>query len=363
MIEYEDLKRSNSKFESKFKQAFDRVIAKGRYILGEEVELFEKEFAEYCGSKYCIGLASGLDALYLSLIALDLPKDSEVLVPSNTYIATILSIVNAGFKPVLTEPKIDTYNINPELIEKNISPATKAIMVVHLYGKPCEMDKISAIAKQYNLFLIEDCAQAHGAKYAKKKVGTWGMFGAFSFYPTKNLGALGDAGAIVTDDKEMAVKIKAMRNYGSHQKYYNQYAGINSRLDELQAAFLRIKLAHLAAINEHKAQLASLYSQLISNPKVVLPVTQKNAEEVFHIYNIRCATRDDLKEFLLKRAIKTEIHYPVAPNLQPAYREMFAHSTFPISEEIHKTTLSLPISYSHTREDIIYISKAINSYY
>ncbi|MEJ7828480.1 MAG: DegT/DnrJ/EryC1/StrS family aminotransferase [Segetibacter sp.] len=362
MIEYEDLKKSNSKFESKFKQAFDRVIDKGRYILGEEVELFEKEFAEYCGSKYCIGVASGLDALYLSLIALDLPKDSEVLVPSNTYIATILSIVNAGFKPVLIEPKIDTYNINPKLIERNISAATKAIMVVHLYGKPCEMDKISALAEQYNLFLIEDCAQAHGAKYAGKKVGTWGIFGAFSFYPTKNLGALGDGGAIVTDDKEMAAKIKALRNYGSHQKYYNQYAGINSRLDELQAAFLRIKLKYLAAINKHKAQLASLYSQLISNPKVVLPVTQKNTEEVFHIYNIRCATRDDLKEFLLKKGVKTEIHYPIAPNLQPAYREMFAHSTFPISEEIHKTTLSLPISFSHTKEDIMYISEAINSY-
>lgn len=362
MIEYEDLKRSNSKFESEFKQAFDRFINKGRYILGDEVELFEKEFAKYCGSKYCIGVASGLDALYLSLIALDLPKNSEVLVPSNTYIATILSIVNAGFKPVLVEPKIDTYNINPDLIEKSISRATKAIMVVHLYGKPCEMDKISALAEKYNLILIEDCAQAHGAKYANKKVGTWGMFGAFSFYPTKNLGALGDAGAIVTNDGEMAAKIRALRNYGSHQKYYNQYAGINSRLDELQAAFLRIKLTHLAAINEHKAQLASLYSQLISNAKIVLPVTQENAEEVFHIYNIRCATRDHLKEFLLARGIKTEIHYPVAPNLQPAYRQMFAHSTFPISEEIHKTTLSLPISYSHTENDVIYISETINSY-
>ncbi len=362
MIEYEDLKRSNSSFESEFKQAFNSFINKGRYILGKEVELFEKEFAAYCGSKYCIGVASGLDALYLSLITLDLPKDSEVIVPSNTYIATILSIVNAGLKPVLAEPRIDTYNINPGLIEKNISNATRAIMVVHLYGKPCEMDSISAIAKQYNLTLIEDCAQAHGAKFANKKVGTWGRFGAFSFYPTKNFGALGDAGAIVTDDEEMAIKIKALRNYGSPLKYYNQYIGINSRLDELQAAFLRIKLPHLDAINQHKVQLASLYSKLISNTKIVLPVTQKNAEEVFHIYNIRCATRDDLKAFLLKKGINTEIHYPVAPHLQPAYSRMFANSTFPISEEIHKTTLSLPISYSHTVEDITYISKAINSY-
>lgn len=362
MIEYEDLKKSNSTFENELKQAFNSFITKGRYILGKEVELFEKEFAEYCGSKYCIGVASGLDALYLSLIALNLPKDSEVLVPSNTYIATILSIVNAGFKPVLVEPKIDTYNIDPELIKKNISPATKAIVVVHLYGKPCEMDRISALAKQYNLTLIEDCAQAHGAKYANKKVGTWGTFGAFSFYPTKNLGALGDAGAIVTNDEEMAAKIKALRNYGSHQKYYNQYIGINSRLDELQAAFLRIKLTHLDAINKHKVQLAALYSKLISNPKVVLPVTQKNAEEVFHIYNIRCATRDYLKVYLLKNGIKTEIHYPVAPHLQAAYKYLFAGKTFPISEEIHNTTLSLPISHAHTSEDVTYISNTINSY-
>jgi len=362
MIEYEDLKRSNKEFEGQFKQVFDRFINNGRYILGKEVDMFEKEFAAYCGSKYCIGVASGLDALYLSLIALELPKDSEVLVPSNTYIATILSIVNAGLKPVLVEPRIDTCNINPGLIEKNICKATRAILVVHLYGKPCEMDLILAIAKQYNLTLIEDCAQAHGAKYANKKVGTWGMFGAFSFYPTKNLGALGDAGAIVTDDEKMAVKIKALRNYGSHQKYYNQYVGINSRLDELQAAFLRIKLTHLDAINKHKVQLALLYSQLISNAKVVLPVAQKNAEEVFHIYNIRCATRDHLKEFLLKSGVKTEIHYPVAPNLQPAYSQMFANSTFPISEEIHKTTLSLPISYWHTEDNVTYISNIINSY-
>lgn len=362
MIEYEDLKTSNKEFVSQFKQAFDRFLDKGRYILGQEVELFEKEFAEYCGSKYCIGVASGLDALYLSLIALDLPKDSEVLVPSNTYIATILSIVNAGLKPVLVEPRVDTCNINPELIEKNISSATRAIIVVHLYGKPCEMDRISAIGKQYNLTLIEDCAQAHGAKYANKKVGTWGTFGAFSFYPTKNLGALGDAGAIVTDDKKMAVKLKALRNYGSHQKYYNQYTGINSRLDELQATFLRIKLTHLDAINKHKVWLASLYSKLISNTKVVLPVAQKNVEEVFHIYNIRCETRDDLKEFLLQKGIKTEIHYPVAPHLQTAFRHLFDDSAFPISEEIHKTTLSLPISYSHTKDDVIYISNLINSY-
>lgn len=362
MIEYEDLKTSNSSFESEFKEAFDSFINAGRYILGKEVELFEKEFAAYCGSNYCIGVASGLDALYLSLIALDLPKDSEVLVPSNTYIATILSIVNAGLKPVLVEPRIDTYNINPELIENNISSATRAILVVHLYGKPCEMDTILALATQNNLSLIEDCAQAHGAKYANKKAGTWGKFGAFSFYPTKNLGALGDAGAIVTDDEKMAVKIKALRNYGSHQKYFNQYIGINSRLDELQAAFLRIKLTHLDAINKHKVQLASLYTQLINNAKIVLPVAQKNAEEVFHIYNIRCSTRDNLKEFLFKKGIKTEIHYPVAPHLQTAFRHLFADSAFPISEEIHNTTLSLPISYSHTKDDVIYISDVINGY-
>ena len=362
MIEYENLHDVNAPFEAEYKYAFDLFLKKGWYILGQQVELFEREFAAYNGSKFCIGVASGLDALYLSLIALSLPKGSEVLVPSNTYIATVLSILNAGLKPVLVEPKIATYNINPDLLESYIRPSTKAIMLVHLYGRPCEMDKIAAIANKHQIPIIEDCAQAHGASYTDRKVGTWGIFGAFSFYPTKNLGALGDGGAITTDNPEMASKLRALRNYGSHKKYYNDYIGINSRLDELQAAFLSIKLKHLDAINDHKAMLANLYQKLIKNENIILPAQQKNAKEVYHIFNIRSSKRNELKEYLLTKGIKTEIHYPVPPHLQTAYQETFRGQYFPISEEIHNTTLSLPISSFHTEHDITYIAESLNSY-
>jgi dTDP-4-amino-4,6-dideoxygalactose transaminase len=362
MIEYENLKELNKEFEIEFKETFDKFLDNGKYILGENVEHFEKEFAEYNGSKHCIGVASGLDALYLSLIALNLPKNCEVIVASNTYIATILSIVNAGFKPILVEPRIDTYNINPDLIRAAVSSATKVILVTHLYGKPCEMDLVSAIADEYNLIVIEDCAQAHGASCKGKKVGTWGKFGAFSFYPTKNLGALGDAGAIVTDDDEMAEKIRVLRNYGSDKKYFNKYIGINSRLDELQAAFLRIKLKHLEKINGHKIKLAELYFKQIKNEKLILPVKQKLLKDVYHIYNVRCNNRDELRNFLLGEGIKTEIHYPVSPHLQIGYKSIFQNGSYPVSEEIHNTTLSLPISYIHTAEEISCITNVLNSY-
>ncbi len=362
MVVYEDLARLNAQFKLEFTEAFNHFVSHGQYILGKQVTLFENQFASYCQTKHCIGLASGLDALYLSLIALDLPEGSEILVPSNTYIATILSIVNAGLRPVLIEPKLTTYNIDPDLLSKAITPKTKCIIVVHLYGKPCEMDTISALAEQHNLYIIEDCAQAHGATYKGKAVGSWGMFGAFSFYPSKNLGALGDAGAIVTNDDQMATKLKALRNYGSHKKYHNQYIGINSRLDELQAVFLNIKLKSLPEINNHKQRLARLYNSLITNPDIVLPVFQDNAEEVFHIYNVRCKKRDQLKQFLLDNHIQTEIHYPIAPHLQVAYKSYFAGLDFPISEEIHNTTLSLPISFIHTEKDVKLVADAINSF-
>jgi dTDP-4-amino-4,6-dideoxygalactose transaminase len=362
MIEYENLKELNKEFEIEFKDAFNKFLNSGRYILGEEVELFEKEFAAYNGNKHCVGVSSGLDALYLSLTALDLPKNSEVIVPSNTYIATILSIVNAGFKPILAEPKIDTYNIDPALIKELITPATKVIMVTHLYGKPCEMDIISATATEHQLIVIEDCAQAHGASYRNKKTGTWGKFGAFSFYPTKNLGALGDAGAIVTDDDEMAEKVRALRNYGSNKKYFNKYVGINSRLDELQAAFLRIKLKRLEKINEHKIKLAELYFEQIINEEIILPVKQELTKDVYHIYNVRCKNRDDLRSFLLEKGIKTEIHYPVPPHLQEGYKSIFQSNYYPVAEEIHNSTLSLPISYGTTANEISYVASVINSY-
>jgi dTDP-4-amino-4,6-dideoxygalactose transaminase len=362
MVEYEDLKKLNRHFESQLQEAFGKFINKGTYILGEEVSLFEQEFADYNRSKYCIGVASGLDALFLSLIALDLPAKSEVLVPSNTYIATILSIINAGLTPVLVEPRLDTYNINASEIERHITPQTKAIIVVHLYGKICEMDLISHIAQKHNLIIVEDCAQAHGAELKNKRAGTWGKFGAFSFYPTKNLGAFGDAGAITTDDYKMYMKIKALRNYGSHKKYHNRYFGFNSRLDELQAAFLRVKLRYLDAIIQHKALLARIYQEHIENSQVILPPAHSENDHVYHIYNIRCQRRDELKAFLLKKGIKTEIHYPIPPHWQEAYRHLFTGKFYPISEEIHRSTLSLPISYCHTEDEIRFVAKAVNEF-
>lgn len=362
MIEYENLRLVNKPYEQAYTNALTGFLAKGWYILGDQVKLFEEEFAKYCGSKYCIGLASGLDALYLSLLALDFPAGSEIIVPSNTYIATITSIVNAGLKPVLIEPKLNSYNIDPKLITEKITAATKAIMLVHLYGKPCEMEEIMAIAQQNRLPVIEDCAQAHGATVNNKKVGSWGVFGAFSFYPTKNLGALGDAGAITTDNEEMAIKLRALRNYGSHQKYFNDYVGINSRLDELQAAFLRIKLKDLDQFNKHKNKLAALYFELIEKDKYILPVKQENITDVFHIFNIRHKERDRLKAYLFDLGIKTEIHYPLSPHQQKGYAYLFKGESYPVSELIHQTTLSLPISIATTTEEVKLVCTALNNF-
>lgn len=362
MIEYENLNKVNACFEKDFKNQFETFLQDGHYILGGQVESFEKEFAAYCGSKFFIGLASGLDALYLSIKALDIPRGAEIIVPSNTYIATILSIINAGCKPVLVEPEIDTYNIDPALIEPAITKHTKAIMVVHLYGRCCAMDTIAAIAEKYNIPVIEDCAQAHGAEYKNKKAGTWGKLGAFSFYPTKNLGALGDGGGITTDDEVLATKLKALRNYGSEKKYYNDYIGVNSRLDELQAAFLRIKLRRLNDINTHKRKLAAIYFEQVKNEAVVLPARENQEKHVFHIFNVRTKRRDALQTHLLGHDIKTEIHYPVPPHQQKAYKDIFAGNTYPVSERVHATTLSLPVSFFHTPEDIGYVADVINTF-
>ena len=259
MISYENLELVNKPFEEEFKVAFNKFLDNGYYVLGNEVKQFEEEFASFIGTKYCIGVASGLDALIISLECLNLPKGSDVLVPSNTYIASILAIVKAGLNPILVEPDLETYNIDPDEIEKRITPATRAVLIVHLYGKSCDMDRICEICKKHDLKLVEDCAQSHGAKFKDKTTGSFGDFGAFSFYPTKNLGALGDAGAICTDNEELAEKARAYRNYGSSKKYYNKYLGLNSRLDELQAAFLRVKLRHLNEITEKKRALANIY--------------------------------------------------------------------------------------------------------
>ena len=360
MIEYENLNRSNKDYFPEFTKVFKEVLDSGWFVLGQNVKEFEEEFASYNNVKYCAGVASGLDALILSLMALDLNSKAEIIVPSNTYIATILSILRNGSKPVLAEPDLHTYNIDPSRIEAAITNNTRAIMVVHLYGKPCDMDPIMAICKRHNLYLIEDCAQAHGAEYKGKKVGSFGDMAAFSFYPTKNLGCLGDGGAILTDNEEFIQKVKMLRNYGSGKKYYNEYQGMNSRLDEIQAAFLRIKLKSLDKINEYKRMLAQTYIDGIKTD-FIIPFVQKDYRDVYHIFNIRHRERDELKNYLLSNGVKTEIHYPVPPHLQNAM--YFLRSLkLPVSEEIHRTTLSLPISSFHTLDDIIQVIELLNKF-
>ncbi|MGZ4035147.1 MAG: DegT/DnrJ/EryC1/StrS family aminotransferase [Bacteroidia bacterium] len=361
MIEYENLGKLNKPFFEEYEKAFKETLESGWYILGNKVETFEKEFASYCNTKHCIGLANGLDALILALRAFNFPTGSEVIVPSNTYVATILSIVHNGLTPVLVEPDLTTYNIDPKKIEEKITSKTTAIMVVHLYGKMCEMDTINAIAKKHNLKVIEDCAQAHGAKYKNKLAGNWGDFGAFSFYPTKNLGAIADAGAMTTNDDDLAGIIRTLRNYGSKTKYYNEVVGFNSRLDEVQAAFLSVKLKYLDAINEHKRKLANLYLKDLK-ADFIKPVVAQEYFDVYHIFNIRHPKRDALKEYLLKNNIKTEIHYPVAPNKQKAMIGILDAVQTPIAEEIHQTTLSLPVSYFHTEQDILRVIEVMNKF-
>lgn len=360
-IDYENLGKANQLFFEDYRKAFDQVLTSGWYILGKSVVEFEKSFAAYCGTEHCAGVANGLDAITLSLKAFDLEPGDDVIVPSNTYIATILSVLQNGLQPVLVEPDIQTYNIDPAKIESCITSKTRAILLVHLYGKVCDMDPILDIAKKHNLIVIEDCAQAHGATYKGKKAGAFGHFGAFSFYPTKNLGAIGDAGAVTTNDPALLQKIKTLRNYGSTVKYYNELVGYNSRLDELQAALLQVKLQKLDEINAHKRKLASIYFDGLKND-FIKPLLQPDYEDVFHIYSIRHEQRDALKNFLLKHEIKTEIHYPVAPNKQKAMIGIIDQELTPIAEEIHQTTLSLPISFYHSESDIEYVVSVMNKF-
>jgi dTDP-4-amino-4,6-dideoxygalactose transaminase len=360
-IEYESLALLNKPFQEEYKAAFADVVDSGWYILGERVKKFENEFAAYTGGKHCVGLASGLDAITLAIAAFNFEKGSEIIVPSNTYIATIISVLQNNMTPVLVEPSIDTYNIDPAKIEASITPKTRAIVVVHLYGKACNMDPIIALCKKHNLKLIEDCAQSHGATYKGKQTGTFGEFGAFSFYPTKNLGALGDAGAIVCSDDALTTTIRRLRNYGSDKKYYNELVGYNSRLDEVQAAFLSIKLKRLDEINAHKRKLASIYLNNLKGD-YIKPVTDADYFDVYHIFSIRHPKRDALKEYLLNNGIKTEIHYPLSPNKQVAMKDHFKDQEFPISEEIHATTLSLPISFFHTEEDVNRVTEVMNKF-
>ena len=345
------------------RRAFDRVLKRSWYIEGVEDELFEKSFAEYCSVKYCVGTGNGMDALMLALKALGIGEGDEVVVPSNTYIATALAVTYVGATPIFVEPDINTFNINPELIESAITEKTKAIMPVHLYGQACDMDPIMEIAKKHNLKVVEDCAQAHGATYKGQKVGSFGDAAGFSFYPGKNLGALGDAGAAVTNNKDLADKIRALGNYGSDYKYHHIYKGNNSRLDELQAAFLAAKLPHLEKMNVERRRIADMYTKGINNPKVVTPYVKEECVPVWHIYGIRCSERDELEEFLNERGIGTNKHYPIPMHMQECYKDLnISEGTLPIAEEISATELSLPMYYGMTDEQIQYVIDSINEF-
>jgi len=358
MIEYENLGKSNALFFEKYLKSFEDTLNSGSYVLGDNVTKFEQDFSQFINVRNGIGVANGLDALIIALKALNLEVGDEVIVPSNTYIASIIAIIRAGLIPILVEPDIETYNIDPNKIEQSITKRCKAIMVVHLYGKACDMDPILEICNKYKLKLIEDCAQSHGAMYKGKKTGCFGDFGCFSFYPTKNLGALGDAGAIVCNDEKLSSRVKLLRNYGSLKKNYNEVIGYNSRLDEIQAGFLNIKLSALDDITEHKRMLAKTYLNNLDD-RFVKPVINEDYFDVYHIFNIRHHKRDKLKSYLFDKGIQTLIHYPIPPHQQKALISACG-TNYPISEEIHKTTLSLPISLFHNQGDVEKICKTIN---
>lgn len=345
------------------RSAFDRVYTRSWYIEGVEDENFEKSFAQYCDTKYCVGVGNGLDALMLALKALNVGADDEVIVPSNTYIATALAVTYVGAKPVFVEPDIRTFNIDPNRIEAAITGKTKAIMPVHLYGQACDMDPIMEIAQKYSLYVVEDCAQAHGATYKGKKIGSFGNAAGFSFYPGKNLGALGDAGAMVTNNKEIADKVRALGNYGSDYKYHHIYLGNNSRLDEMQAAFLSAKLPHLDKINEERRKIANRYLNDIKNTQIVLPYIPEYANPVWHIFGIRCKRRTELETFLNERGIETNKHYPIPMHLQECYKALgFKKGDFPVAEEISETELSIPMYYGMTDAEVQYVIDTINDF-
>lgn len=369
MIPFLDLKKVNTIYESAFQEKLKNFLDVGWYVLGEEVVAFENNFGNYCGAKYCVGVGNGLDALILifkGYIQLGkLQKGDEVIVPANTYIATILAIFQADLIPVLVEPKLETYNINPELILEKINSKTKAILLVHLYGQLAEMEMINEIAIQNNLIVVEDAAQAHGAVSGFRKAGNLSNAAAFSFYPSKNLGALGDAGAVTTNDSELAKIIQSMRNYGSQKKYYADYIGINSRLDELQAAFLNVKLPHLDEENNKRTAIAKRYLAEIKNDKIILPFWDLSNNHVFHLFVIRTQKREELQRYLLVNGIQTMIHYPIPPHQQKAFSPETSgwnNLLFPITEKIHNEVLSLPMSPVLTDDEVTLVIQILNRY-
>ncbi|MDR7210059.1 DegT/DnrJ/EryC1/StrS family aminotransferase [Flavobacterium piscis] len=366
MIKFLDLKKINEPYETLFQEKLKSVLDNGWYILGKEVETFEKAFAAYCQSKYCIGVGNGFDALVLifkGYIQLGkLQKGDEVIVPANTYIASILAILQADLVPVLVEPRLETYNIDPNLITEKVTSKTKAVLAVHLYGQLAEMDAINTIANQYNLLVIEDAAQAHGAILVEnKKSGNLSNAAAFSFYPGKNLGALGDGGAVTTNDDELAKIIQSLRNYGSQEKYQNEYIGVNSRLDELQAAFLNVKLPNLDTENNKRRVIARRYLAEIKNDKITLPFWDFSENHVFHLFVIRTKNRDHLQQYLLDKGIQTMVHYPIPPHKQKAFSKWHTLS-LPITEKIHDEVLSLPISPVISIDEVKFIVEVLNNY-
>ena len=363
-VPFLDLKAINHQYRQELIEAATRVIDSGWYIRGQEVENFEKEFATYCGTQHCIGVANGLDALILVLRAWKelgkLKEGDEFIVPANTYIASILAITENRLKPVLVEPDINTYNIDPKLIEQAITPKTKAILAVHLYGQLADMPAILDIAQRNNLLVLEDAAQAHGASLNGRKAGNWGDAAGFSFYPGKNLGALGDAGAVTTNDEELAQAIRAISNYGSHKKYENLYQGVNSRLDEMQAALLRIKLQYLDSETQRRREVANAYLIGIENQSIVLPI-QREQNNVWHLFVIRSQKREALQALLAQQGIQTLIHYPIAPHKQAAYRD-WANKSYPTTETIHEQVLSLPMSSVMSDAQVQNTIAVINNY-
>lgn len=366
MIPFLDLKDINKQYRDQLIEASTRVIDSGWYIRGNEVSEFENEFSDYCGTKYCIGVANGLDALILIIrgyMELGIfQEDDEIIVPANTYIASILAVSYNRLKPVLVEPDIRTYLIDPLKIEEKITSRTRAIMPVHLYGQTADMEQINSIAKKYNLKVIEDSAQAHGAASYGRKTGNLGHASGFSFYPGKNLGALGDGGAVTTNDDELADCIRALSNYGSHKKYENKYKGFNSRLDEMQAAILRVKLQYLDNENKKRRQIVKIYRENITNENIVLPhVFFEEENHVWHLFVIRSIDRDKLQTHLFENGIHTMIHYPIPPHKQEAYKD-WRNMSYPISEKIHKEVLSLPMSPTLEDYQIGRVVEAVNGF-
>ena len=363
-IPFVSLQKMHQEISLEMKNKFSEIYDKNMFIQGQETALFEEEFAAYCGAKFCVGCGNGLDALYLILRAMEIGQGDEVIVPANTYIATGLAVSQTGATPVFVDVDFHTCNMNPDLLEEKITENTKAIIAVHLYGRAADMDSIHAVAKKHNLRVVEDAAQAHGALYKGRKIGTLSDAAGFSFYPGKNLGALGDAGAVVTNDEELALKIRMLGNYGSRKKYVHEFKGVNSLLDEVQAGLLRIKLKHLDQWNEDRKKTAERYLAEIHNPAIALPLPNDSENEgVWHIFAVKCKNRDAFIEYLSGCGIGTNIHYPTPMHLHQAYQGLnIPKGSYTVAEELSETEVSLPMYYGMTEEEKDYVIDCINKY-